>query len=175
MELNWQELFSFTVPPLELFVRGSLIYWFLFIVFRTVLKRDVGAVGVADVLLLVLVADAAQNAMAGEYKSVTDGLVLVSTILGWNLLLDWAGYRFACIHRLVQPRELCLVRNGTIMHRNLRREMLTEEDLRSKLRTQGIDDISEVRAAYMESDGQISVLRRKPDKDPAKTSKRRQI
>lgn len=175
MELNWQELFGFTVSPLELFVRGSLIYWFLFIVFRTILKRDVGAVGVADVLLLVLVADAAQNAMAGEYKSVSDGLVLVSTILGWNLLLDWAGYRFALIHRLVQPRELCLVRDGRIMYRNLRREMLTEDDLRSKLRTQGVDDIAEVRAAYMESDGQISVLRRKPDQPGNKPPQRRPV
>jgi uncharacterized membrane protein YcaP (DUF421 family) len=109
----------------------------------------------------VLVADAAQNAMAGDYKSVSDGLVLVSTILGWNLLLDWAGYRFPLIHRLIQPRELCLVQNGKILYRNLRREMLTEDDLRSKLRTQGVEDIGEVRAAYMESDGQISVLRRK--------------
>ena len=174
MQLDWSELFVFTVSPLELFVRGTLIYWFLFIVFRTVLKRDVGAVGVADVLLLVLVADAAQNAMAGEYKSVSDGLVLVSTILGWNFLFDWAAYRFSLIHRLVQPKELCLIRDGRVLYRNLRREMLTEDDLRSKLRTHGVEHFSEVRAAYMESDGTISVLKRpalKSEQEPPEKRK----
>jgi uncharacterized membrane protein YcaP (DUF421 family) len=162
VEAYLAELFAVTVSPLELFLRGSVMYWFLFVVFRTVLKRDVGAVGIADVLLLVLVADAAQNAMSGEYKSVSDGLILVSTILGWNLVLDWASYRFHGIRRLVQPKELCLIRDGRLVHRNLRREMLTEEDLRSKLRMHGVEDFSEVRAAYMESDGEISVLKRRP-------------
>jgi uncharacterized membrane protein YcaP (DUF421 family) len=128
------------------------------------------------VLLLVLVADAAQNAMAGEYKSVSDGLVLVSTILGWNFLFDWAAYRFSLIHRLVQPKELCLIRDGRVLHRNLRREMLTEDDLRSKLRTHGVEHFSEVRAAYMESDGTISLLKRPaPEAEPEPPEKRKPL
>ena len=84
MDVDWHALFAFSVPPLELIVRGSAIYWFLFLLFRLVLRRDIGAIGVADVLLLVLVADAAQNAMAGEYRSISDGILLVSTIIGWQ-------------------------------------------------------------------------------------------
>lgn len=80
MMIDWNELFAFTVSPLELMIRGTLVYWFLFMMFRTVLQRDLGAVGMAD-MLLVLVADAAQNAMAAEYRSVSDGLVLISTII----------------------------------------------------------------------------------------------
>ena len=71
------ELFAITVPPWELILRGTLMYWFLFLVFRFVMRRDVGAIGVADVLLLVLIADASQNAMSGGYESVTDGAILV--------------------------------------------------------------------------------------------------
>jgi uncharacterized membrane protein YcaP (DUF421 family) len=158
----WHDLFTLTVPPLELFLRGSAVYLFLFAVFRTILQRDIGTVGIADVLLLVLVADAAQNAMSAEYKSVSDGLVLVSTILGWNLLFDYLSYRFPAFRRLLEPRELCLVRDGRIQHRNLRREYMSVEDLHAKLREHGIADLSEVRAAFMESDGTVSVIRRRP-------------
>lgn len=87
--LALHELFALTVSPVELFIRGSIIYLFLFAVFRTILQRDTGTVSIADVLLLVLVADAAQNAMAAECRSVSDGLILISTILGWNLLFDY--------------------------------------------------------------------------------------
>lgn len=161
---DWHELFTLTVSPLELFIRGSLVYLFLFAVFRTVLQRDVGAIGIADVLVLVLVADAAQNAMAAEYRSVTDGLILISTILGWNLLFDYLAYRFPRMRRLLQPPELCLARDGKIMHHNLRREYMSEDDLYAKLREHGITDLNEVHLVYMESDGTISVIRRHQDK-----------
>lgn len=165
MDVNWQELFAFNTSPVELMIRGSFVYLFLFVVFRTILKRDVGAVGIADVLLLVLVADAAQNAMAAEYRSLSEGLVLVSTILGWNVLLDYLAYRFAPLRRALQPRELCLVRDGRILHRNLRREFLSEDELLAKLREHGVAELAQVRRAYMESDGVVSVIRREPGHD----------
>lgn len=159
---NWHNLFALTVSPVELLIRGSLIYLFLFAVFRTVLKRDFGNIGLADVLLLVLVADAAQNAMAAEYRSVSDGLILLSTMIGWNLLFDFLAYRSPRWRRLLKPPEICVIRDGRIIHRNLRREYLSVDDLHAKLREHGIEDLSEVRVAYMESDGTFSVLTRQP-------------
>jgi uncharacterized membrane protein YcaP (DUF421 family) len=158
MTLDWQALFGFSVAPLELVVRGSAIYWFLFAIFRVVLRRDVGAIGVADVLLLVLVADAAQNAMAGEYRSISDGIVLVSTIIGWNVAIDWLAYRFPHARWMLEPPALALVRDGRILHRNLRREYITIDELRAKLRERGVEDVAEVKSARLESDGEISVL-----------------
>ena len=161
MSVDWADLFAFTVSPLELFIRASIIYWFLFLVFRLILRRDVGAIGLADVLLLVLIADAAQNAMAADYRSVSDGLVLVSTIIGWNVFIDWLAYRFPAVRRLAQPPELLLVRKGTILHRNLKREMMTADDLMAKLREHGVENLEEVQAAHMEADGKISVIKGK--------------
>ena len=63
------ELFGLSVSPLELVVRGTAMYWFLFVLFRVVLRRDTGSLAIADVLLLVIIADAAQNAMSGSYQS----------------------------------------------------------------------------------------------------------
>ena len=153
-------LFALTVPPWELMLRGTLMYWFLFLVFRFVMRRDVGAIGVADVLLLVLIADASQNAMSGGYESVTDGVILVATIVGWNWLLDWAAFRFPAVRKLVEAPPLRLVHHGRVMRANLRRELMTLEELRSKLREQGITDFADVKLAYMEPDGQISIIRK---------------
>jgi uncharacterized membrane protein YcaP (DUF421 family) len=152
-------LFQIHVPVLELMLRGTLVYWLLFCIFRFVLRRDVGAVGIADILLLVVIADAAQNAMAGGYQTVTEGGILVITIVAWNWLLDLLSYRFPAVRRFAQPNRLTLIRAGVPQRHNMRREFITIDELEEKLREQGIDKMSDVKMAYLEGDGQISVIR----------------
>ncbi|HJV24411.1 MAG TPA: YetF domain-containing protein [Aromatoleum sp.] len=163
MSIDWYEMFAFSMSPLELFIRGTVIYWFLLFAFRTFLQRDLGAVGVADILVLVLIADASQNAMAGEYKSISDGLVLICTILAWNVLFDHLCFRFPRIRRLLQPPALRLIQDGHVLRRNLRSENLTLDELMAKLREHEITDVAEVREAFMESDGVITVIPRGRD------------
>ena len=158
--MDWAWLVDFKVPAWELILRGSAMYWFLFLIFRVVLRRDVGSVGVADVLFVVLVADASQNAMTGGYVSVAEGAVLVATLIGWNLLLDWLAFRFAWAYRLVEPQPLLLIRRGRVQHKHLRAEMITLAELRGHLRQHGVESFDEVKAAWFESDGQISVIKR---------------
>ncbi|RJG06720.1 DUF421 domain-containing protein [Noviherbaspirillum cavernae] len=160
LSIEWAGLFGFTVPALELVIRGSAMYWFLFLVFRFVVRRDVGAVGIADLLVLFIVADAAQNAMAGEYTSISDGMVLVSTLIAWNLLLDWLSFRFDGVRRFAEPPAMHLIKDGRILKRNLRREWISDEELWTKLREHGVDSIQEVKAVYLEADGEISVIKR---------------
>src|SRR5690349_11916057 len=102
------ELFRLSVDPWELVVRGTAVYWFLFLLFRFVLRRDVGSIAIADVLLLVLIADASQNAMAGGYDSITDGCILVMTIAGWNYALDWVTFHVPFVRRIIEPKPLVL-------------------------------------------------------------------
>jgi len=163
MHVDLHALFAVEMPVLELVLRGTMIYWFLFLVFRFVLRRDVGGLSMADTLLLVIVADAAQNAMAGQYTTVTEGIILLSTILGWNLLLDWLAFHFRPFAIFAYPRTLLLVRHGQFVMKSLRREMLSPDEVMSKLREQGISHLREVRHAYLESDGEISVVRQHDD------------
>jgi len=90
---------------------------------RFVLKREAGAISLPDLLMTVLIADAAQNAMAAEYHSITEGFVLISTIIFWNYTLDWLGPRLPHIERLLQSPPLLLVKDGCLLHRNMRREL----------------------------------------------------
>lgn len=156
-------LFAITVPPAELVVRGTVIYWFLFLLLRFALRRDVGSIGIADVLLLVVIADAAQNAMAGGYESITDGIILVTTIAGWNWVLDRLAYHVPAVRRVLEARPMPLVRDGKLLRRNLRKEYVTSDELMAKLRQHGIEKLEDVKAATMESDGEITVIRHEGD------------
>ena len=158
---DWQELFGLSVSPWDLIIRGTAVYWFLVLVFRFILRRDTGSVGLADILFLVIIADAAQNAMAGEYKSITDGFVLLGTIIGWNLIIDRLSWRFAKVRRFFEPEEVLLIRDGRVFWRNLRREHIAKAELMVKLREQGVQDVKEVKAAFFEPDGNISVIKKK--------------
>ena len=158
--MDWNQLFSLQIPATEILLRGSCIYWFLFLLFRFVIRRDVGSIGIADILLLVIVADAAQNAMAGAYQSITEGMLLVATIVAWNLALDRAAYHWPSVDRFARPRVVQLVRHGRVLHENLAREMISIDELLAKLRLQGVERIEDVRHARLESDGEISVIKR---------------
>jgi uncharacterized membrane protein YcaP (DUF421 family) len=159
-EIDWQQLFGIEKSLLELFLRGTVMYWFLFLMFRFVMRRDVGAIGIADVLLIVIIADASQNAMSGDYESLSEGFVVVGTLVFWNVLTNWLNFRLPRFQKFAEPAPLLLIRDGQVLEGNMRREMLTREELLSKLRQHGIEGPEQVRWAYMESDGQVSVGRR---------------
>jgi uncharacterized membrane protein YcaP (DUF421 family) len=158
--VDWQYFFVPSVALAEIILRGSLIYLGIFALMRFVLKREAGTISLPDLLMTVLIADAAQNAMAAEYHSITEGFLLILTLVFWNYILDWLGQRFPRIERLLHPPPLPLVKDGRLLRRNMRRELITEEELRSQLRQQGISEFAQVQAAYMEGDGQISIIPR---------------
>lgn len=153
------KLMQFTMSPVELVVRGSLMFWFLFLVFRVILRRDVGSMGITDFLFIVLLGDAAQNGMIGDGTSVADALTLISTLVFWNVLIDWLSWRFPAIEKLVVAGKLCLVRDGRRNRRNMRREFISDEELMAKVREEGLEDLSKVKRMYLESDGEISLIR----------------
>lgn len=159
--IDWHTLFVPDTSLLELVLRGSVMYLALLVAMRVLVRRHIGSMSLMDVLLIVLIADAAQNGMAGEYHSITEGLVLCGTLIGWNLLLDWLAYRYSFIARLLEPPPLALVRNGQILRRNMRQELINEKELFSQLREQGVEDISDVKLAFIEPDGGMSVFKKK--------------
>ncbi len=156
--VNWQKVFIPSAPLAELVVRGSLVYLLLFMILRFLPNRQIAAMGIADLLVVILFANAAQNAMSSDYTAITDGIILVLTIIFWNYLLNWLSYKFPPLERFLSSPPLPLVKDGRLLYRNLRRELITNDELMSQLRKQGVEDLAKVKAAYMESDGSISVI-----------------
>jgi uncharacterized membrane protein YcaP (DUF421 family) len=118
-------------------IRGTIAYLAIFVLLRLVFKRQSGNVRMSDLLVLVLIADAAQNAMAANYQSVPDGLLLVVTIIGWAYVFDCLGYHIPLIGRFVHPEPLLIVKGGRMLRHNMRKELITLEELMSQLREQG--------------------------------------
>ncbi|MBM1173013.1 DUF421 domain-containing protein [Microvirga arabica] len=159
MGVDWTAMFVPEHSLLEIVVRGTIMYIVLFSILRFFMKRQSGVIGIADLLVIVLIADAAQNAMANEYKSIPEGVLLVLTIVFWNFAIDWLGYHFPLIQRFTRPPPLQLIKDGQFLRRNMRQEMVTVEELMSQLRQQGIDDPAQVKKAFIEGDGRISIIR----------------
>jgi uncharacterized membrane protein YcaP (DUF421 family) len=130
-------------------------YWFMG-------RRQAGNFGPADLLVIVLIADAAQNGLGKEYGSVTEGLVLVLTIVGWEYLIDWLQYRYPTLRPILTAPSLTLIENGQLNQANLRHELLSEDELRAQLREKEVVDYDEVKLAKLEGDGRLSVIKARP-------------
>jgi uncharacterized membrane protein YcaP (DUF421 family) len=159
-EIDWARALLPDRSFLEVVVRGTLTYLALFALLRITLKRQTGSLGITNLLTLVLIADAAQNAMADEYHSVADGIVLVATIIFWSWFLDWLGFRLPWLQRFVHPPALPLVKDGRLLRHNMREELITDDELLSQLRLQGVAKLADVQSAFIEGDGRVSVVRR---------------
>lgn len=101
--IDWDTLFVPSMHIGEIVLRGTLVYLFLFFLLR-ILRREAGHIGISDMVVVVLIADAAQNAMASEYRSVTEGAILVGTIAFWDYFLDWLGFRVPAVRRCYARR-----------------------------------------------------------------------
>ncbi|XID75507.1 DUF421 domain-containing protein [Alkanindiges sp. WGS2144] len=156
--MDWSSIFSFDIPVLEIFIRGTVMYLALIFLMRVILKRQAGGLESGDILLLILLSDASQNGMAGDYKSVPDGIILVATLMFWNFFLDWLSFKFPWFERLMDAKPIVLVKNGKMLRKNMRKEFVTQAELLSQLREQGINKLEKVKRAYIESDGKLSVI-----------------
>jgi uncharacterized membrane protein YcaP (DUF421 family) len=146
------------VSIFETVIRGLITYFSIFLLLRVVLRGKTSAVTVSDLLVLVLIADAAQNAMAAQYNSITNGVVLVATIVVASFSVDWLAFRFPAVQHFVHPERKPLVIDGRLIRRTLQEELMTEDELMTQLRLNGVEDPSEVKAAYLEGNGEVSVI-----------------
>ena len=156
-KIDWQSMFVPTESILEVILRGTIMYLGMFVLLR-IFRRQSGAVSMADLLVIVVIADAAQNGMAGDSKSVVEALILISTIVAWDYVIDWLGFKSVVMSRILEPTPLLLIKNGRFIRKNMESEMLTEEEVMSQLRQQGIEDVSKVKQCQLESNGEFSVI-----------------
>lgn len=103
--------------------------------------------------------------MAGDSKSVTEAILLIGTIIFWDFFFDWLGFKSKFFEKFLEREKIKIVEDGKFLRRNRRREMITDEEVSSQMRQNGIEDISDVKTAYLESDGHFSFI--KKDKKPA--------
>lgn len=151
-------MFTPETNVIEIFVRGTVMYFLLVALLRVTPRRTLGSLGIVDLVVIVFVAEAAGKSLGGDYVSLIDGGILVATLVGWGVILDWLNYNVPAVSRILSPPPLVVVRNGVLQRRNMRSEFLTEDELMGMLREQGFEDLADVRLASLEEDGALSVL-----------------
>jgi len=155
--VEWHDMFVPSLSLLEIFLRGTLTYWVIYLCMR-LFRRGTGQLSISDLLLITMISDAAQNAMAGTYNSVTEGAVLILTLLFWDYAIDWMGYKKVIFGKFAKPDPVLLIRNGRLLHKNMEKELIDDEELIALLREKDVDDYTKVKTCYLEATGNISVI-----------------
>jgi len=150
-------MWHLTFPWWEFIVRGAVVYAFVLLLIRLGGKREIGQMGVAEFVAILLVSNAVQNSMNGGDNSVSGGLILSFVIIGLSVLVAYLTYKSRKLERIIQGKPRMLIRDGEIIHRNLQKELLSVHELKTILRRQGIQHIHDVELATLESDGYVSI------------------
>ncbi|VTS00674.1 Uncharacterized protein OS=Cyanothece sp. (strain PCC 7425 / ATCC 29141) GN=Cyan7425_0947 PE=4 SV=1: DUF421 [Gemmata massiliana] len=155
---NWEQVFVPDASLLESFLRGTVVYLSVLLLFRVVLKRQGGSIGLPDIMLVVLVSECVSAPLGAEAKSIPNGLAAVLALLVWSYSIDRLCYRWPWLRRRLEPEPVPVVADGKALEKNMSAEGLTDDELRAQLRENGVDDVREVRSAFIESDGSVSVV-----------------
>jgi uncharacterized membrane protein YcaP (DUF421 family) len=139
-------------------LRGAVVYAFLLVLLRFTGKRQVGQLAPFDLVLLLVLSNAVQNAMNGGDNSITSGLILAVTLVGLNWMVSWLTYRSKWMERLIEGRPVILVHNGKIDPRALKCVQMTMHELRAAIRAGGCACEEDVRYAVLENNGHVSVI-----------------
>ena len=145
--------------------RTAIVYLFLVLGFRFLGKREAGQLSTLDLVVLLVVANAVQNAMVGENITLIGGLVAAAVIFGLDRGLHSLTVRSPRVRLALEGKPVLLVRDGAIMDEALQREDISERELGIALRQNGLLTAAEARFVFLETNGQISVIPRHPGED----------
>jgi uncharacterized membrane protein YcaP (DUF421 family) len=161
---------------LEIVIRGVLVYVSVCLLLRVVLKRQAGRASLSDLLVVSLVAGVCRNPLVRDAYSITDGMSVVAMVLACSFATDWLSYYVPFVHRLTHSPPRPLIQDGQVIQENLQRELMTEKQLLCKLRRAGVRGPEEVEAAYLEGDGENSVIpKRDCDRTPVQVASQVQV
>lgn len=157
---------------MEIVARASIMFVFLWLLTRSMGKRELAEMTAFELLLLVTVGDLIQQGVTQEDFSVTGGLLAVSTVALWIVLGSWASFRWKRVREMAEGVPVVVVRNGKPLKELLRIERVTMDELLESARQQGISDLADVEIGILEPDGRFAFI--KSNSDERSTPERHQ-
>src|SRR5579864_1061326 len=158
----WTDMFVLALPVAEKILRPIIVYLFLVIGLRLAGKRELAQLNPFDLVVLLTLSNTVQNAIIGDDNSVTGGIIGAATLLLLNYLVARFLFRHEKLDRLVEGQACTLIDNGKVLDHQLKREVLTIEELESAAHKQGFGGLHEVESATLEPSGTISFTAKKP-------------
>jgi uncharacterized membrane protein YcaP (DUF421 family) len=154
-------MWPLTITWWELVLRGIVVYTLLIVLLRLTGKRQIGQMAPFDLVLLLVLSNAVQNAMNGGDNSVTAGVISAVTLVGLNFLIGFATFKSKRLEALIEGRPQILIHNGKLFKEVMGKAMLTHHELNAALRCAGCNSVEEVHCAILENNGEISVVPKK--------------
>jgi uncharacterized membrane protein YcaP (DUF421 family) len=144
---------------LDVALRTSVVYVALLVGLRLTGTRQLGQMSTFDLVLLLIIANAVQNAMVGPDTSLAGGLVAAGVLIAWHRVIEWWRVRSRGLAKLLAGEGIMLVHRGVVLDEHLRRAGITRDELRQALREHGVPNVTDVMLAVLEPDGAVSVIR----------------
>lgn len=152
-------MFDISLPWWEFIARGLIIYLALLLLVRISGKRTVGQFTPFDLVVVLLLSEAVSNGLSGGDDSVSGGLIVATTLIALNFALGWLTSHYEPAEKAVEGREVLIGRNGELYKQVLRRERVSPADVHKVLRENDCA-LEEMRCAFLEADGTISVIKK---------------
>jgi len=147
-----------TNPYLNVAVRSLAVYLFMLVAIRLTGKKELSQLNTTDVVLILLISNAVQNAMVGSSTSLSTGLMAAGVLFLTNFGIKKLMYNNKKIRNLILSRPEILIHNGTLDTENLHKLGIDEDEIQESMREHGVDKIKDVKLAMLEIDGSISVI-----------------
>ena len=164
-----ESMFHLHLPVLEKILRPIIVYLCLVAFVRLFGKRELAQLNPFDLVVLLCLSNTVQNAIIGDDNTVSGGIIGVFALLTINFVVSRILFNYPSLTRMVEGTETVLIRDGKIDQEALRREALTELELKTVLHKQGLNDFSQVARCVLEPSGNFYV----EQKDPLREGKER--
>ena len=151
-------MFTLDVNGWSIVLRTVIVYVALVAGLRLAGKRELGQMTPFDLVVILLIANAVQNAMVGPDTSVTGGLIAAGILVLLNYGVAQGRERLPWLRRAVEGTPTLLIDDGKFVREHLRREGLDEDEVMMAIREHGVPDVKDVRMAVLETDGSISIV-----------------
>jgi uncharacterized membrane protein YcaP (DUF421 family) len=148
----------FKDPYINILVSTSVIYVFITLAIRISGKKELSQLSVLDLVFVLLISNAVQNAMVGSDSTLGGGLIAATTLFVINYIFKNLMYRSKRLTRLLEGEPVVLITNGKVIDTNLKKLKITFDELYEAIREHGVTDIKNVNLAMFEVDGNISIL-----------------
>jgi uncharacterized membrane protein YcaP (DUF421 family) len=159
---TFYDMFVLTVPVLEKVLRPWLVYIFLVVGLRLAGKRELAQLNTFDLIVLLMLSNTVQNAIIGDDNSVTGGVIGATSLLVINYTVIRFLFRRTRLDRFLEGKPTPLIEKGRLLDKNLKRELITESELKAVAYKQGFRNLKDVESAILETGGSIAFIGKEP-------------
>jgi uncharacterized membrane protein YcaP (DUF421 family) len=142
----------------EIILRSAAVYTFMVIAIRLAGKKELSQLSTTDLVFIILISNAVQNAMVGDNTTLLGGIIAASTLFILNYALKLGMFKSELLKTIIEGEPVLLISDGKLLHENLKKAQITDAELEESIHEHGVENHTKVKLAILEVDGNISII-----------------